>query len=55
VWKDDGGDESRDDVVVAEVMAQHQEREWWRLYREDLERRFRQDHVVVRALHCGLL
>jgi hypothetical protein len=55
VWKDDEGDVSRDDVVVAEVMAQHQDREWWRLYRETLERRFRQDQVVVRALHCGLL
>jgi hypothetical protein len=55
VWKDDEGDESRDDVVVAEVMAQHQDREWWRLYRETLERRFRQDQIVVRALHCGLL
>ena len=55
VWKDEKGDESRDEVVVAEVMAQHQDREWWRLYRETLERRFRQDQIVVRALHCGLL
>jgi hypothetical protein len=55
VWKDDEGDESRDDVIVAEVMAQHQDREWWRLYRETLERRFRQDQIVVRALHCGIL
>jgi hypothetical protein len=55
VWKDGDGDESRDEVVVAEVMAAHQDREWWRLYRETLERRFRQDQVVVRALHCGLL
>jgi hypothetical protein len=36
-------------------MAQHQDREWWRLYRETLERRFRQDQIVVRALHCGIL
>ena len=55
VWKDDEGDVSRDDVIVAEVMAQHQDREWWRLYRETLERRFRQDQILVRALHCGLL
>jgi hypothetical protein len=55
VWKDQEGDVSRDDVIVAEVMAQHQDREWWRLYREDLERRFRQDQIVVRVLQCGLL
>ena len=54
-WKDDEGDVARDDVVVAEVMAQHQDREWWRLYRETLERRFRQDQIVVRAIHCGIL
>ncbi len=55
LWKDDEGDVARDDVVVAEVMARHQDREWWRLYRETLERRFRQDQIVVRAMHCGLL
>ncbi|HEX6747028.1 MAG TPA: hypothetical protein VF092_06990 [Longimicrobium sp.] len=55
LWKDDDGNVARDDVVVAEVMAQHQDREWWRLYRETLERRFRQDQIVVRAMHCGLL
>ncbi|HEX8905177.1 MAG TPA: hypothetical protein VF771_10070 [Longimicrobiaceae bacterium] len=55
VWKDGAGDETHDDVIVAEVMARHQDREWWRLYRETLERRFRQEQIVVRALQCGLL
>lgn len=55
VWKDDDGDVARDDVLVAEVMADHLDREWWRLYRADLERRFRQEKLVVRALECTLL
>ena len=55
LWKDDEGDVARDDVVVLEVMAMHLEREWWRLYREELERRFRQEEIVIRAMHCGLL
>ena len=55
LWKDDDGDVTRDEIVVAEVMAQHQDREWWRLYRETLERRFRQDQIVVRMMQCGLL
>lgn len=55
LWKDDDGDVTRDDVLVAEVMADHLDREWWRLYRADLERRFRQETLVVRALEYTLL
>ncbi|HEU4558842.1 MAG TPA: hypothetical protein VFS20_13370 [Longimicrobium sp.] len=55
LWKDGEGDLTRDEVVVAEVMAQHQDREWWRLYRQELEARFKQDMVVIRIIQCGLL
>ncbi len=55
MWKDDDGDVADDDVLVAEVMAEHQDREWWRLYRHDLEARFRQDTIVARIIACGLL
>ncbi|HZT60208.1 MAG TPA: hypothetical protein VFA21_16490 [Pyrinomonadaceae bacterium] len=48
VWKE-GGEESRDRVVVFEVMADSLERAWWRDYRAELERRFRQDKIVARA------
>ena len=48
VWRE-GGEESRDQLVVFEVMAEGLEREWWREYREELERRFRQEKMVVRA------
>jgi hypothetical protein len=48
VWREGGG-ESRDRVVIFEVMAGELDREWWRAYREDLERRFRQEKMVVRA------
>jgi hypothetical protein len=55
LWKDEEGGVTRDEIVVAEVMARHQDREWWRLYRETLEHRFRQDQIVVRVMQCGLL
>lgn len=51
VWRE-GGEESRDRVVVFEVMAQELDRAWWRGYRDELERRFRQEKVVVRATEC---
>jgi hypothetical protein len=48
LWEE-GGDVSRDEIVVFEVMADDLDRAWWRGYRESLESRFRQDAIVVRA------
>ena len=46
---------SRDDIVVFEVMAPDLDAAWWRGYRGELEARFRQGVVVVRALAMRLL
>lgn len=51
VWKDGGGT-SRDEIVIFEVMVERLEREWWAAYRADLERRFAQDEIVLRAAPC---
>jgi hypothetical protein len=48
VWKE-GGEVSRDRVVIFEVMADALDRAWWREYRAQLESRFRQEKLVVRA------
>jgi hypothetical protein len=48
-WKDDEGDVARDDVVIVEVMADELDRGWWADYRRDLESRFRQDEILIRA------
>jgi hypothetical protein len=55
LWKEDGGEPDRDDVVILEVMADWLDRGWWRGYRTELERRFRQDEIVVRACEVELL
>jgi hypothetical protein len=49
-WEDEGGDVQRDEVVLLEVMAAHVDHGWWASYRGQLERRFRQDEVLVRAM-----
>jgi hypothetical protein len=54
VWKD-GVRTDRDDIVVFEVMAPDLDRPWWEGYRADLERRFRQDAIVVRASTVEML
>jgi hypothetical protein len=55
LWKDDGGDVARDEVVILEAMVPHLEREWWRLYREELERRFRQEEILIRCIRCDVI
>lgn len=49
-WRDPEGEVEHDRVVILEVMADELDRGWWREYREELERRFEQEEVVVRAL-----
>ena len=49
VWQEDNGGTSHDEIVIFEAMADALDRPWWELYRGELERRFRQEEVVVRA------
>jgi hypothetical protein len=49
MWKDGGEKTSHDEIVVFEVMTEALDRTWWSRYREELERRFRQELIVIRA------
>ena len=49
LWVDDDARVVRDDVVVFEVMVDVLDRDWWGRYRRDLERRFGQEELVIRA------
>jgi hypothetical protein len=40
---------THDEIVIFEVMAETLDRDWWADYRRQLERRFRQKEVVIRA------
>jgi hypothetical protein len=48
LW-DEGGETSRDEIIVLEVMADYLDRAWWSRFRERLEADFRQDEIVVRT------
>ena len=54
LWQE-GGERSRDEIVIFEVMADWLDRGWWRTYRGELERRFEQEAIVVRASEVELL
>jgi hypothetical protein len=49
LWESQEGRTQRDDIVVYEVMAEELDRAWWKEYRQELEQRFRQRELVVRA------
>jgi hypothetical protein len=49
LWKDDAARTTRDEIVVLEIMTEAIDRLWWRDYRQELETRFRQDEIVIRA------
>ena len=49
LWSDDRGVQTRDDIVVYEIMAEGVDEAWWRAFRERLEQQFEQREVVVRA------
>ena len=48
-WEDDDGDVQRDNVVLLEVMADRLDHAWWTGYRGELEQRFGQEEILVRA------
>jgi hypothetical protein len=54
MWKE-GGHTNRDDIVVFEVMARDLDHQWWERYRADLEQRFQQEAIIVRAIKVEML
>lgn len=50
LWKKPDREVDRDDVIVVEVMVAQLDRKWWRRYRDQLAREFRQETLVVRAI-----
>ena len=55
MWKLNDNHTTRDDIVIFEVMASQLDTTWWRSYRHELEARFRQDVIVIRAQPTQLL
>lgn len=49
LWQEKDGGTVHDEIIVYEVMAEKLDVKWWGSYRTELEKRFRQDELVVRA------
>src|SRR3954469_14357067 len=55
LWRLNDNYTSRDDIVIFEVIASGLDEPWWRTYRSELEKRFRQDVILIRAQQTRLL
>lgn len=51
-WEKPEGGLQRDDVIVVEVMADGRNDAWWESYQARLQKRFKQDTILIRALPC---
>lgn len=49
LWNDEAGVQTRDDIIVYEVMTDVVDAAWWKRFRERLEIQFEQREVLVRA------
>ena len=49
LWKESADDINHDQVVMFEVLAEELDRDWWSLYRKQLQNKFRQDEVLIWA------
>ncbi|MFL6540561.1 MAG: hypothetical protein ACJ8HU_07350 [Chthoniobacterales bacterium] len=55
LWRINDNYTSRDDIVIFEVLIAELDPTWWRNYRHDLENRFRQEAILIRAQQTQLL
>ncbi|HEV8138707.1 MAG TPA: hypothetical protein VGP81_02975 [Pyrinomonadaceae bacterium] len=49
LWKESAEDVNRDEVVMFEVLADELDKSWWSTYRQQLQKKFRQDEVLMWA------
>ncbi|MBK5356058.1 hypothetical protein JFU37_26660 [Pseudomonas sp. TH41] len=48
-------EKSEDDIIVYEVMVEAVDRLWWQSYKRDLEERFQQEDILIRATAVSLI
>src|SRR5688572_19993115 len=55
VWRESPKDFIKDDVVTFEVMSETLDRDWWNEYKEELEKGFGQEEIVIRKMQIEIL
>ena len=55
LWVPQGSEAKRDEIVTFEIMASEIDEKWWSEYRKTLEKRLRQESIVIRSYAIRLL
>jgi hypothetical protein len=55
LWQEGKGETVHDENVIYEVIVKNLDRDWWAGYRSQLEKRFQQEQLVVRAHRISML
>ena len=50
LWKDEGGKTNYDELIIAEVMIEEPDKEWWKQFKQNLELIFNQDEILIRCV-----
>jgi len=55
LWRQPDKGTARDDIVIYEVMAPALDQDWWKHFRQKLEKTFRQHTILIRASEVTVL
>jgi hypothetical protein len=49
LWKDETGKTNYDELIIAEIMIEELDKEWWKQYKQSLEQIFKQEQILIRC------
>ena len=55
LWKENDETTSKDKIFIYEVMCDQIEKEWWKSYKNKLEKIFQQEVIVIRTTQIELI
>jgi hypothetical protein len=55
LWKDEAGKTNYDELIIAEVMVNKLDMEWWQQLKVRLEQTFQQKEILIRVFEFGKL
>ena len=50
LWKDETGKTNYDELIIAEVMIEDLDKEWWKQFKQNLQQIFKQDEILIRRI-----
>ncbi len=54
-WKETDNKTVKDEIIVYKIMAPDLDRVWWQTYKQQLEKLFNQDEIIIRASAIDIL